>query len=208
MFVWHPHQFCFQFVGFLRRVLISHVGGLIGMVSIVLVLIVCCACWLCSFNCFMIFHDFPSPGLGCNVYEDYGFCGGGTHLQYDVEYYDNFIGENSNNRSAIQACCACGGGTGTPLSIAPFCRKDGIRYGCNVPSDTQCALIDLVSREPLVVVPAPAPYEYVFDINNLQEYGWGVVGALVAILVITLTMIGCCVENARQRKIYLSQIVD
>jgi len=64
-----------------------------------------------------------ATGLPCSVYENRGFCADGRFLRYTRDYYDNFIGARSANRSALDACCACGGGSGTPLSIAPFCEK-------------------------------------------------------------------------------------
>jgi hypothetical protein len=48
---------------------------------------------------------------------------------------------------------------------------------------------------------------YVFDINNLPEYGWGVVGALCAIVVASFLITGCCVEQAKRRQAYLASLV-
>ena len=84
-----------------------------------------CTTWQKSFAVAGLVVCCGTLGLSCAVYEARGFCAGGKFLRYDVEYYDNFIGAKSANRSALGACCACGGGSGTPLTIAPFCEKVG-----------------------------------------------------------------------------------
>jgi len=88
-----------------------------------------------------------------------------------------------------------------------WCVQDGIRYGCDLPSDTQCARIDLVARDHQEIYPVPAPAPVGFNLDNLPDFGWGVVGALIGIVGLSIVTASCCIANAKKREKYLQSLM-